>query len=151
MSNHTQNFEERKKNNTAEIYFEEFAKNKNLIYEKFGFDQLNSGIKGRDFNKIPKFIRNRPDYIVISNKARFVEVKGGTDIIRMKESDLESYEKWNKKMDVYYFFYLSHYNTHRWKKHTEVMELIKKCDKGQFHDHTKYDKKIYYKIDWILL
>ena len=29
MSNHTQNFEERKKNNDAEIYFEKFAKKTN--------------------------------------------------------------------------------------------------------------------------
>lgn len=125
-------------------------KNK-LIYEKFGFDQLHSEIKGWDFNKIPKFIRNRPDYIVISSKAKFVEVKGGTDTIRVKESDLKSYDKWNKEMDVYYFFYSSTRKTHRWKKHTEVMELLNKCEKGQFHDHTKDDKKIYYKIDWILL
>lgn len=31
MSNHTQNFEERKKNNDAEIYFEKFAKKQTNI------------------------------------------------------------------------------------------------------------------------
>ena len=151
MPNHKEDYHQRNKNNTAEDYFDEWAEKNNLIFERFGFDQLNSNIQGSDFGKIPKFIRNRPDYVVIGKKAQFVEVKGGTDKIRMKQSDLKSYSKWNEEMELYYFFYSSQYKTHKIIKHEDLLKVLKKCDVGQYHDHTKYDKKLYYKIDWIMI
>ena len=151
MPDHTQSFEERSKDDQAEEYFVSWAEKNKLIFTRYGFDLKTSGISGKDFIKIPKFIRCSPDYLVIGKEARLVEVKGGTNMIRMKMSDLQSYDKWNNEMQVYYFFYSSHYKTHKIKKHEELLEVVKKCDVGQFHDHNKYDKKLYYKIDWILL
>ena len=151
MPDHTQSFKERSKDDQAEEYFVSWAKRNKLIFTRYGFDLKTSGISGKDFIKIPKFIRCSPDYLVIGKEARLVEVKGGTNFLRLKVSDLTCYDKWNKEIGVYYFFYSSHYKAYKIKEHKEVLEVIKKCDVGQFHDHTKYDKKLYYKIDWILL
>ena len=57
MPNHKEDYHQRNKNNTAEDYFDKWAEKNNLIFERFGFDQLNSNIQGSDFGKIPKFIR----------------------------------------------------------------------------------------------
>ena len=143
---HTQPFKDRIKCNLAEDKFEEYAIGNNLTYFRYGTDQLNSGIEGRDFIKIPKLIRNSPDYILIGHKASFIEVKGCKDSVGIKLKDLESYNFWNKIMDVYYFIYSTSYNHIVIVKHDKLKSILEFCEIKQYHDHTKYDDKKYYQI-----
>ena len=146
LMDHKQPFNKRASDNTSEEKFEEFCKDKNIIHFRYGTDQRNSGISGKDFIKIPKIIRNTPDYIVIKKTASFIEVKGCKDFARMKLKDLESYDFWNKLMKLYYCIYSVTFNEMRFISHVALKNLVKGCNIKQFHDFTPYDKKEYYEI-----
>ena len=52
MPNHKEHFNIRKKNNTAEKFFEFYCARNNITCARYGMDQLNSGITGKEFKGI---------------------------------------------------------------------------------------------------
>ena len=148
MANYKQPFKERSDDNTAEEYFEKYSIEKNIRFIRYGLDQRNSGISGKDFVKITRIIRNTPDYIVINNTAAFVEVKGCKENLKIKEKDIESYDVWNKHLTLFYFFYSVMKDTFKFVSHAELKKLLPLCEMGQYPDHTQWDNKMYYKDLW---
>ena len=146
LMDHKQPFNKRASDNTSEEKFEEFCKDKNIIHFRYGTDQRNSGISGKDFIKIPKIIRNTPDYIVIKKTASFIEVKGCKDLLGMKILDLEYYDFWNELMKLYYYIYSTTFNDTRLISHPNLKKLVKGCKIKQYPDFTEYDQKKYYEI-----
>ena len=104
---HTQPFNKRITDTTSEDKFEQYCLGKDILYYKYGIDDHPFGSK---LYKINRTIRNTPDYIVMKNNTIFMEVKGCKDSVGIKLKDIESYDFWNKLMDVYYFIYSTTYN-----------------------------------------
>ena len=112
MANYKDDFSKRKKKNIAEEKAVEFYSRIDCIFLRYGLDLLNSGISKKDFCLIPQVIRNTPDYIVIQKITWLVEVKGGTDYLRLKFEDLDSYDKWTHFCPILFFVYSTTYKTH---------------------------------------
>ena len=104
MANRFDKVEDRMRFNMAEKYFEYVMHKKEMEYFKYGLDD--------GCNKLDRFVRNTPDYIVKKGKTSipfFTEVKGCGEIARIKVKDFEEYKKWAKIMPLTYFFYSTHY------------------------------------------
>ena len=147
MPNHKEHFNIRKKNNTAEKFFEFYCARNNITCARYGMDQLNSGITGKEFITIDKMIRNSPDYIMISKGTYFVEVKGCKDSLGMKLSDIESYRKWNEIMPVLYFVYSATFNQYKIIEHENFVNIIGICETKRYPDNNEE----YYCVPWRLL
>jgi len=92
-------YEERNsRQNDAEVAFEKLAKQKKWFLQRWGFDEKNHPVPSYSFQKIPKSLRCAPDYLVIFEHGSFcfVEVKGFSGQIKIKKSDLEVYNSWQK-------------------------------------------------------
>jgi hypothetical protein len=92
-------YEERNsRQNDAEVAFEKLAKQKKWFLQRWGFDEKNHPVPSYSFQKIPKSLRSAPDYFVIFGHREFcfVEVKGFSGQIKIKKSDLEIYDSWQK-------------------------------------------------------
>ena len=149
MANKDQSFEIRSKDNTSEEYFESYCKHRKYKIIRYGLDQRESNITGREMITIPRMIRNTPDYILINEKrSYFVEVKGCNKYLGLKLKDIESYKKWNKIMPLCYFFYSLHHNQHKVVEHKNLMDLTTISEIRQYPDHNEYDDKLYYSIHW---
>ena len=96
MSDYTQPFDVRKKNNTAELLFEDKCAKNHIRFIRYGLDQLNSGIPGNQFITIEKMVRYTPDYIMFAKNTCFIEVKGCKDELGMKLENIKYYGRWNK-------------------------------------------------------
>lgn len=144
MSNHTQPFHERLKNNDAENHFIHFCQKENLTFYEYGIH--NHGFGGK-FAQVSRFIRNTPDFIVFKNFPQFVEVKGGKDYIGLKLTDFESYKQWGNIMPISYFFYSSSYQNIYWVSHDSIVQHVEHCQIDRYNDATQEDKKEYYKIE----
>ena len=147
MPNHKEHFNIRKKNNTAEKFFEFYCARNNITCARYGMDQLNSGITGKEFITIDKMVRNSPVYIMISRGTYFVEVKGCKDYLGMKLSDIESYRKWNEIMPVLYFVYSATFNQYKMIEHENFVNIIGICETKRYPDNNEE----YYCVPWRLL
>ena len=99
MQGHKDSYEERNsRQNDAEVAFEKLAKQKKWFLQRWGFDEKNHPVPSYSFQKIPKSLRSAPDYFVICGHSEFcfVEVKGFSGQIKIKKSDLEVYNSWQK-------------------------------------------------------
>ena len=84
--------------NDAEVAFEKLAKQKKWFLQRWGFDEKNHPVPSYSFQRIPKSLRSAPDYLVIFEHGTFcfVEVKGFKGQLKIKKSDLEVYNSWQK-------------------------------------------------------
>ena len=99
MQGHKDSYEERNSRpNGAEVAFEKLAKRKKWFLQRWGFDEKNHPVPRYNFQKLPKSLRCAPDYLVIFEKGSFcfVEVKGFKGKLKIKKSDLEIYNSWQK-------------------------------------------------------
>lgn len=149
--NHKEPYNKRKKDNTSELKFEEVMKQNNVPFVRFGIDARDSNVTALQFLKMPKFIRNAPDYVILKTQAKFVEVKGCTETLKLKLSDMASYIYWDKYMPVYFFIYSTTYNNYKFIKVSNLTNLAKKCPVKQFNDPSPTDKKEYYDIPYLQL
>ena len=147
MADHTQPFDERRKCNTAELVFEANCRKNNILFIRYGLDQLNSGIPGYKFVTINKTIRNTPDYIIFAKKTCFVEVKGCKDELGMKLSDIRSYKKWTKIMPILYYFYSTTYKHHKFIKHEDFLNIAGVCEIKRYPDNNEE----YYCVPWEMI
>jgi hypothetical protein len=118
--NHNSTFKQRSTiPDIADEKFQEYAvKNDNILYcKRYGFDERTSGMNISTWMAIPKELRASPDFFIISKDRIpcFVEVKGCTNILRLKLDDLDVYNEWNgkiiKDIKLYFYIYSVAYNT----------------------------------------
>ena len=147
MANYKQPFDERKKNNTAETMFESSCRKNNILFIRYGLDQLNSGIPGYKFVTIDKMIRNTPDYILFAKNTCFVEVKGCKNELGMKLSDVRSYKKWNNIMPILYYFYSTTHKQHKFIKHDDFLNIAGACKTKRYPDNNEE----YYCVPWEII
>ena len=107
MVDYKQPFDVRKKNNTAELFFEKKCNENNIKFIRYGLDQLNSGIPGGQFITIEKMIRYTPDYIMFA------------------------------KNPLMYFFYSTTYDDHRFIKHDKFLNIAGGCEIKQYPDNNR--------------
>ena len=144
MPNHTEHFSKRIQSNLSEEIFINYCKERSLHYIPYGLDDSHWSIN--------RFVRNTPDYIVRDNDgAFFVEVKGCYRDLGLKTLDLKSYKKWNKLMDLYFFFYAKERNEIKIVSYKKIEGMLSTCDYGNYHDISPTDDKTYAKIMWDLL
>ena len=85
---HNLSFKERNKElNEAEIKCEEFFKQNQIPFTRYGFDCLNT--IGKEFNSIPRVLQGTPDYMAfVKNKgitrSILIESKMGGKFLRLK-------------------------------------------------------------------
>ena len=138
------NFKERNTRNIAEEKCVEFLKEKNILYTRYGFDAL-FDIPWQKFNMIPEVLRNTPDYMTFYRQATLLEAKGCNDILRIKESDMKSYDWWYKICPLTVFVYSTAHQEHKLIK-WNILRFIAMWlnDTDVYPDN----KKLYYKIPW---
>ena len=140
MGNHKDNFKKRnEKGNIAEKTAIDFY-GTNLYRKKTGFilktgldaihgDLLGDNVPANIFRKIPRRIRNIPDFLIINVKNNFfVEVKGCCENIKFKIKDLESYKYWNKILEVIIFIYATKVDSIYRIRYTDLESLINEVD-----------------------
>ena len=97
-------FKDRNKRRYAEKKCIAFFKDNKITYTRYGFDCLDT-IEPKQFMMIPELLRNTPDYMTFLTKAVLVEVKGCYNTVRLKASDIKSYDWWNTICPVTMFIY----------------------------------------------
>lgn len=91
--------------NTGEILFEQYCKDKNVFFTRFGFDEKNKSLPF--FYGINPLVRNLPDYYVASKTRGFFVMVKGTANIKKKEVDMiPQFLEWysTKEVSLYYAF-----------------------------------------------
>ena len=142
---HNNSFEERAGSiDIADIKCESFLKENKIEYMRYGFDHRKDRIKSEQWFKLPKIIRNKPDFIIFQSKSVFIEVKGCKDILRFKLCDVESYEFYGKIMPLTFFLYSSTYKQYKFIPYNRLKALTTIAPIGEYKDNGKK----YYKIDW---
>ena len=142
MKFYEQGYEERAKSegNIAEPKAEQFYKSKNIPIIRYGFDQYDpeKRIEKKDFYKVPELIRALPDYVIIPKKPYFLEVKGCTDVLKVKIPDMKGYDVWDKIMPIIVFAY-SNLNKHCYRvPYQRLKELLYSMGtKGKYPDNNK--------------
>ena len=139
MKFHDKPFNERKSaSQTSELYAMQHYKNRNIKIIRSGLDALNEDIPSRNWVKIPKYIRNLPDYIIVGDKGNFfLECKGGHKHIHFKISELKSYGFWNDFIPVVMFGWSSAYDTIYRVEYVKLMDLISEqnYEIGEYRDN----------------
>ena len=146
MEFHNKPFSERKSAvETSEMYAIQYYKNRKIQIIRSGLDALNEDIPSRNWMKIPKYIRNLPDFIIVGDKGNFfLECKGGFDHVHIKISELKSYGFWNDFIPVVMFVWSSTYNTIYRVEYIKLMDLISEqnYEVGEYSDN----KEMYHMI-----
>ena len=125
--------------------FERFLNKNGINYQNYGLNKQ-ANITG----KMPRFVRNTPDYIVKGKVVSLFEVKGFKDELWLKVNDVYEYKKWNNIMNIWYFFVLFEEGKHEYKiiNHFTLMNLITTSEQKQHGDPNYYDDKWCYVIQW---
>ena len=138
-------FKERYGSPIAEPKSEEYFRGKGYVYFRYGVDGGDIIPKDK-FIKLPEVIQKTPDYVLIANQSYFVEVKGCSNILRLKVKDLEYYKFWNgiPGMKLLFFIYSTHLNDHKQVWFHKIMTMI---DENNYEvDRYPDNGKEYYKI-----
>ena len=142
MANHKESYQDRNsgKKNHSELYALQYYKNRGIKIVRLGFDNLYDEIPFKNWIKIPKLIRNLPDFIIMSDKYNFfLECKGGKSHVHLKISELKSYGFWNDFIPVVVFVWSSAYNTIYRVKYSDLMDLIdeQNYETGEYPDNNE--------------
>ena len=139
MEFHKQPFNERKgASQTSELYAMEYYKNREIQIIRSGLDALNEDIPSRNWMKIPKYIRNLPDFIIVGPMGNFfLECKGGKSHVHLKISELKSYGFWNDFIPVVIFVWSAAYKTIYRVEYIKLMDLISEqnYEIGEYSDN----------------
>ena len=131
----------------ADIECESFLEKNKVEYMRYGFDQHNDRIKSEQWFKLPRIIRNKPDFIIFQSKASFLEVKGCKDMLRLKICDIDSYDFYKKIMPLTFFLYSTTFNEYKLVPYNKLKVLTTIAPIGKYEDNGKE----YFKIDWVVI
>ena len=141
-------FKSRNKFRIGEEKAKEYYKSKNVFIERYGLDLLDSGLSVGEFCKIPKIVRNTPDFIAINKDFAFIEAKAFKgELLRLKVCDMDSYTLWSSLGDFVFYIWSITNNKGIQIRYENMVRILNKCNKGVYKDN----KKEYYEIPWDLL
>ena len=143
---HKDSFKKRNKSFTAENKCVEFLNNNNILYTRYGFDAL-FDIPWQKFNMIPEKLRCTPDYMILHTKATLLEVKGCSNILRLKQLDMEAYDFWASMVELNMFIYSTLNRTHKIINYAKLKSIAVNCETDMYPEN----KKVYYRIPWELI
>ena len=146
MPNYKDDFQTRMSVNIAESKAEEFYKKKEIIIVRLGFNYQDEKqrIEDKDFFKIPLLMRSLPDYLIITDTAYLLEVKGCNDLLKVKIKDMKNYDVWNKITPLVFFVYSASLKTCYRIKYDILKEMLLSMGKKGIY---KNDNKEYYGIN----
>jgi hypothetical protein len=145
MANYKDDFSKRRLSNVAEDIALEYYNSIDCVVTRYGLDLLHrEDVTVEKFCKIPEFIRNTPDFIVIQKKCFLVEVKGCYDLLKLKICDMKSYDKWLEYNPILLFVYSSKTKEFNQIPYPYIKELIHRYNYPI--DKYKDNGKEYYKI-----
>lgn len=125
--------------NLGEELFEQYCTEKQVYFKKVGFDEKNNAIP--HFYRLNPFIRNLPDYLVISDKgSRLVNIKGTANIKKIEVNMIPQFLEWyhSKECPLWYAFCFEGQNTPTFRTPDQVIELYQKEQDKQWSDGVKY-------------
>lgn len=138
-------YEGRRKGEEAEGNFVNWAKEKGIRIDRYGFD--NSPI-GNKFMLLPKFVRFTPDYICYGNSPFLVECKGtgGNGIFAAKTEPMEFLHEWDTICKLYLFIWDSAKKRVCFMAFSDLVQLI--AEKQYVIDffQNKGGKEYYYRV-----
>ena len=138
--NGNQSYAERNKApSKGEILFEQYCKDKQVQCVRLGFDQFNDPIP--NFNQVNSYLRNLPDYLVVTATRNFLVMVKGTANIKKKEvAMIPLFMEWYATKDVplYYAFCFEGQNTPTFRTPDQVIELYQKETDKQWSDGVIY-------------
>ena len=137
------NVRNNKSGNISENKCKEFLKSKSILYTRYGFDAL-FDIPGYKFSMIPEVLKCTPDYMVFNKIASLLEVKGCSDVLRLKLLDMKAYDWWENIVPLSMFLHSSTYKEHKILKYKDLKKIAITCETDRYHDNNKE----YYKIPW---
>ena len=152
--NHNSTFTQRA--STVDVADEKFQKyvevsDKISLCVRYGFDHRNSEIPINVWMSIPLHLRLSPDFFIISDSnPYFVEVKGCTDVLRLKTDDIKIYKRWDSNtfidIPLYFYVYSVKYNKEVVISFSRLLFLIHLlgCKKDIYEDNGKE----YYKMQF---
>ena len=138
--NGNQSYAERNKApNKGEILFEQYCKNKQVQCVRLGFDEKKDPIP--NFNQVNSYLRNLPDYLVVTATRNFLVMVKGTSNIKKKEAAMiPLFMEWYATKDVplYYVFCFEGQNTPTFRTPDQVITLYQEGQDKQWSDGVIY-------------
>ena len=125
--------------NTGEQLFEEYCNARKVWFRRLGFDEKNDSVPY--FSRLSPFLRNLPDYLVVTEKRSMLIMVKGTANIKKEEIDkLPFFIEWynSKECPLYYAFCFKGEKKPLFYTPERVIELYK-----QGYDKQWSDGKIY--------
>lgn len=133
-------FSERQKGaNIGEALFEEYCKRKNVRYCRLGFTEKTDEIP--NYWQINGYLRNLPDYLVITSTRNFlVMVKGTGNMKKQEIAMIPQFLEWyhSKECNLYYAFCFEGQNTPYFRTPDQVIELYQEGVDKQWTDGKIY-------------
>jgi hypothetical protein len=114
--------------NTGEQLFEEYCNAKQVQFFRLGFNEKNQEVPY--FYEISPFIRNLPDYYVVTKTRRLLVMVKGTGNMKKKEVDMiPQFIEWygSKEVSLYYAFCFKD-KTVAFRTPDQVIELYQKAE-----------------------
>lgn len=125
--------------NVGEQLFEEYCIKKQVFFRKIGFDEKDNAIP--HFYRLNSFIRNIPDYLVVSDKgSRLVSVKGTANIKKTEVMLIPQFLEWyhSKECPLWYAFCFSGQDKPFFMTPDRVIQLYQQAEDKQWTDGVKY-------------
>jgi hypothetical protein len=131
----------------AETAFEEYAKKKDISFERYGFDR--SELK--NFRYLPEFVRLTPDFAATKKSKGFlVECKGcgRGDVVNVKLRDIDTLSAWNVLAPIYIFVNDSSQDRVSFMPFDEFITAIVYTEIGSWDDGARYYKIPKINLEW---
>ena len=125
--------------NVGEKLFEEYCNRKNIRFVRLGFVEKTAAIP--NYWQINSYIRNLPDYLVITSTRNFlVMVKGTSSMKKQEVQMIPQFLEWygSKDCSLYYAFCFEGRNTPYFRTPDQVIELYKQGQDKQWTDGKIY-------------
>jgi hypothetical protein len=124
--------------NLGEELFEQYCKEKQVFFKRLGFDEKKDKIS--EFYKLPTYIRNLPDYLVVTPKGhRLIMVKGTANIKQAEVNMIPLFLEWyySKDCPLYYAFCFKDKKI-AFRTPDQVIELYQGATDKQWSDKVIY-------------
>jgi hypothetical protein len=125
--------------NIGEELFEQYCVSKQVFYRRLGFDEKNDPIP--NFYSISPFIRNLPDYLVVSNKgSRLVNIKGTANIKASEVKMIPQFLEWyhSRECPLWYAFCFEGESKPFFMTPDRVISLYQEAQDKQWNDGVIY-------------
>lgn len=125
--------------NLGEQLFEEYCLKRQVYFRRLGFDEKNDAIP--NFYRINCFIRNLPDYLVVSDKgSRLVSVKGTANFKKTEVMMIPQFLEWyhSKECPLWYAFCFKGESKPFFMTPDRVIQLYQQAEDKQWNDGVIY-------------